>query len=441
MSLILEKLTRLNTLFERTADQKSGGIRQDKLARILPKGLITSIKYDTQLKFDKKDKKELRIISRGPFLAMFAQESVSFLNSLAVNERLERERRQRRHKAPNQSIESPSSFDAARERSQSAPSGMVRDICDLSSDSKTSKKVSTKSKRRKEQKNEFKQTKEKTKKSPSSSSKRKSKGSHEKKSLEDNKEKKKISKDKGHRRKRSTSSGSTSSNSGKRVDINKEKALWKSNEISKTLREETSENDASFGSTLAISDSSIEPPSGIKVTFHSSFLLEETKSSDFSDSFGEIMISNEPYCTHLSYSYSISDDEVENTNYKANQYVDNNVNVGVEDEKLCSFLSSLSFFIQGLVSKKGNFVTRESPDFNELARKDRQTYPCVQKSNSPFPQTIMTRPKSKRGKASNNVGGSNVLNSKNNDCPFRQSPIETSRKSFNGYTPDRKFVR
>merc|ERR1711935_1047224 len=102
----------------------------------------------------KKDKKELRIISRGPFLAMFSQESVSFLNSLAVNERLERERKQRRHITQNQSVESRDV--TQRERAQSAPSGMLRDISDLSStDQKKSKKTSSKKKKRKEQKSEF----------------------------------------------------------------------------------------------------------------------------------------------------------------------------------------------------------------------------------------------------------------------------------------------
>jgi len=415
-----QKLTRLNTLFERAADRKSGGIRQDKLARILPKGQITSLKYDAQLKSDKKDKKELRIISRGPFLAMFSQESVSFLNSLAVNERLERERKQRRHITQNQSIESRDV--TQRERAQSAPSGMLRDISDLSStDQKKSKKASSKKKKRKEQKSEFQHEKEKK----PSNSKRRSKGTKEKKYTE-GKEKKKKTKDKSRRRK-SLSSGSSSSSSGKiRV---KGKSINEPYEYNKTYKAETSENEAS-GCTLAVSDSSLEPPSDIKVSFHSS--IDETKSSDFSDSFGEIMISNDPSFSHLSYSYSISEDEAENTeNYNVDPYDENRTNV--EDEKLCSFLKSLSFFLRRLVSKKGTFVSKDSADFNELARKASQSYPDIEGSNYIIPQTILTRPKSK-------LSGGEVSHPMNHDCPFRQSPSEVNRKSFNDNS-HYKFVR
>ena len=407
-------MTRLNTLFERAADKKSGGIRQDKLVKILPKGQTTSLKYDAMLKYDKKDKKDLRIISRGPFLAMFSQESVSFLNSLAVNERLERERRQRRH-AQNQ-IESLSSFDSnQRERAQSAPSGMLRDISN-SNLSNQKKKKTSKNKKKKDQNNGIQHVNEKK----SSSSKRKSKGSRDKKST-DGKEKKKKSKEKGHRRRQSTSSGSSSSKSGK----NKGKAKVKPepyNPIDPS-KLETSENEAS-GATLAISDSSLEPPSAIKISFQS----DETK-SDFSDSFGEIMISNDPSFTHLSYSYSISEDEFETTDtYETGD--EKQMKDEANDEMLCSFFHSLSFFLRSLISKKESFVSKESTDFKKLQRMTIESYPQYMEGTN-VPQTIVTRPKSI-------LRNSGRVVPSNQDCPFRQSPSTRRKRNENTHY---KFVR
>lgn len=109
---ITDKLSRLNSVFERAADKRLGGIREDKLARILPSCSSSSKdKYEflfptssTSLFTSKDSKKsnnnvEVRVVSRGPFLAMFAHESVSFLNTLAQNEKTEREKHRRRMKA------------------------------------------------------------------------------------------------------------------------------------------------------------------------------------------------------------------------------------------------------------------------------------------------------------------------------------------------------
>merc|ERR1712151_1248757 len=133
----------------------------------------------------------------------------------------------------------------------------------------------------------------------------------------------------------------------------KVKSVNEAYEYNKTYKAEISENEAS-GSTFAISDSSLEPPSDIKVSFHSS--IEEAKSSDFSDSFGEILISNDPSFSHLSYSYSISEDEADNIkNYNVDPYEENRTNT--KDDELCSFLKSFSIFFRRLVSEKGTFVS------------------------------------------------------------------------------------
>ena len=98
----------MNNIFEKAADRRLGGIREDKIIRILPSGTISKEKYNsiindlgmqnginknTNENRSKKKKKDLRVISRGPFLAMFSYESVSFLNMLALNEKADREKK------------------------------------------------------------------------------------------------------------------------------------------------------------------------------------------------------------------------------------------------------------------------------------------------------------------------------------------------------------
>jgi hypothetical protein len=95
------KLLKLNLIFERAADRHSGGIREDRLLKMIPVSSPTKIKYghlksrDRCLTKDRKnvvDEQALRIISRGPFLAMFAYENLNLVNSMAVNEKQAREK-------------------------------------------------------------------------------------------------------------------------------------------------------------------------------------------------------------------------------------------------------------------------------------------------------------------------------------------------------------
>jgi hypothetical protein len=93
------KLVKLNTLFERIADRDCGGIREDRLLKLMPSNSINSIKFGHLQKRKKSLSSidnsaityDLHLISRGPFLAMFANESSTFLSALASNEKSERE--------------------------------------------------------------------------------------------------------------------------------------------------------------------------------------------------------------------------------------------------------------------------------------------------------------------------------------------------------------
>jgi len=104
-----KKLTRLNALFQRVADRRSGGIRAEKLRRLLPPTStdFSASKYqyllggqeDMKPRKKKRGKKKVvpvptRVISRGPFLAMFEHESNSFISALMANEKAMREQRQ-----------------------------------------------------------------------------------------------------------------------------------------------------------------------------------------------------------------------------------------------------------------------------------------------------------------------------------------------------------
>lgn len=171
-------MKRLNAIFERAADRRSGGIREDKILRILPSGTATkygidpdTVRQRLQLRrewqeenkrisavFAKADggksnrrrrKKssrnqqqdssgggeretssatteqdavanaarealaslgpcpELRVLSRGTFLAMFANESNTFVNTMAQNDRADRERRSARRNNANATGRNP----------------------------------------------------------------------------------------------------------------------------------------------------------------------------------------------------------------------------------------------------------------------------------------------------------------------------------------------
>eukprot|EP00978_Attheya_sp_CCMP212_P011513 scaffold28417_cov56-Attheya_sp.AAC.1 len=93
----------------RVADRRSGGIRAEKLRRLLPPTStdFSASKYqyllggqeDVKPRKKKRSKKKVvpvptRVISRGPFLAMFEHESNSFISALMANEKAMREQRQ-----------------------------------------------------------------------------------------------------------------------------------------------------------------------------------------------------------------------------------------------------------------------------------------------------------------------------------------------------------
>ena len=171
------KLKRLNAIFERAADRRSGGIREDKILRILPSGTATkygidpdAVRQRLQLRREwqeenkrilaavakpdggksnrrrrKKSSRnqqknssggegktsaatteqdavansarealaslgpcpELRVLSRGTFLAMFANESNTFVNTMAQNDRADRERRSARRNNANATGRNP----------------------------------------------------------------------------------------------------------------------------------------------------------------------------------------------------------------------------------------------------------------------------------------------------------------------------------------------
>jgi len=110
-------------LFERAADKQLGGIREDKLMRLLPKGALTTAKYGFYLKKSLKlRQKDLRVISRGPFLSMFSHESVSFLNSLAMNEKNSREKRMKKRNGARVKKDDDLIL---RRRAQTHPTGMT----------------------------------------------------------------------------------------------------------------------------------------------------------------------------------------------------------------------------------------------------------------------------------------------------------------------------
>lgn len=131
------KLTRLNVIFDKAAIR--GWIREDRLVFILPTGqsekygMLRNVLRNGNNKENNgrynENQRELRTISRGPFLAMFANESSSFLNSLAVNEREEREKRQRRMRRDERGATRGILMDSIqRKRAHTAPSNLTGTI-------------------------------------------------------------------------------------------------------------------------------------------------------------------------------------------------------------------------------------------------------------------------------------------------------------------------
>jgi len=92
------KLVKLNALFERIADREYGGIREEKLSKLIPSSPSNGLKYGHLQKKKRKGApinslaaEDLRTISRGPFLAMFSHESMTFVSTLAINEKAGRD--------------------------------------------------------------------------------------------------------------------------------------------------------------------------------------------------------------------------------------------------------------------------------------------------------------------------------------------------------------
>lgn len=86
------KLTRLNVIFDRAADKNTGGVREDKLASLLPlafcdhdQAISVGYKYglnpvllnrktsiSRRMRRGPLKKEDMRVITRGPFISMFA---------------------------------------------------------------------------------------------------------------------------------------------------------------------------------------------------------------------------------------------------------------------------------------------------------------------------------------------------------------------------------
>jgi len=85
------RLKQANSIFERAADPKALGIRGDKLVQILPKG--SHSKFGLPEPANEKDIVSDAIYSRGKFLATFANESSTFLQTVAFNNMRDRKKK------------------------------------------------------------------------------------------------------------------------------------------------------------------------------------------------------------------------------------------------------------------------------------------------------------------------------------------------------------
>lgn len=152
-------LTRLNSLFDRIADRNAMAIRADKLFRLIQKtdrNDVATERFQDVLNVGIDDNGKiigrngiLRVVSRGPFLAMFKHESKSFVNSLEnVVRSLSTHKKKRKDK---KSVTSKSSSDdggkSAKASINSAPVPLT--ACKKSSSSKTLDKPSSSLKRKK----------------------------------------------------------------------------------------------------------------------------------------------------------------------------------------------------------------------------------------------------------------------------------------------------
>lgn len=126
-----KKLTLLNAFFERAADRETGSLQEDKLKRLLqkvPSNSISVERYSVLFHSEEEDTEgagagadESKMISRGPFLAVFEKENTTFILALMNAEKSEREqrkkgtkkrRKQRKTMIPQVSVSSVSSRDS-----------------------------------------------------------------------------------------------------------------------------------------------------------------------------------------------------------------------------------------------------------------------------------------------------------------------------------------
>lgn len=79
------KLTQLSKIFQKAADKDVRGIREDKLISLLPRDKVG--KFGLSASLEKLECTHHRYLSRGTFMAMFSNESASFIFNMAQNER------------------------------------------------------------------------------------------------------------------------------------------------------------------------------------------------------------------------------------------------------------------------------------------------------------------------------------------------------------------
>ena len=77
------KLTQLSKIFQKAADKDVRGIREDKLISLLPRDKVG--KFGLSASLEKLECTHHRYLSRGTFMAMFSNESASFIFNMAQN--------------------------------------------------------------------------------------------------------------------------------------------------------------------------------------------------------------------------------------------------------------------------------------------------------------------------------------------------------------------
>ena len=150
-------LTRLNALFDRIADRNAMAIRADKLFRLILKtdrNEVTTERFQDILSVETNDNGKiigrngiLRVVSRGPFLAIFKHESKSFVNSLEnVVRSLSTNKKKRKEK---KCIKSKTTSDDRGKSAKVSIKSAPVPVCNKLSSTKTLDKPSSSLKRKK----------------------------------------------------------------------------------------------------------------------------------------------------------------------------------------------------------------------------------------------------------------------------------------------------